>query len=606
MRTVGEQPEGRRRRRLPWWVAATAWLVVAGLGLWLIARPLSSLSVLVVLLGVGMVVLGIAELAGARGRRRSSVAVTVALGAAWVLLGGVILVFRGFAASTLGIIVAVALLVSGVARIVDALVRREPGWVPGVVLGLAGAIFGVIAAAWPDLTLIVVAIAFGGWLVVVGLTRAWGAIAARFARSRAGARRGDAGPTDGNGRRRRTRLATVGAVVLLALALGAGWLSLRLNQGAASADAFYAAPVSAPGEPGVLIRAEGYPTGGNGIPATAEAWRILYSTTRDSGEPAVASALVVADADRPAGPRPMVAWAHGTTGFAQPCAPSLLPEPFTAGAMPAVDEVLDRGWVVVATDYVGLGTAGPHPYLIGQGEGRSVLDAMKAARQLRAVDLDDHAVIWGHSQGGHAALWAGGLQPEYAPDEPLDGVVAYAPASDLPGLVSALDEISIGPIFAAFTFASYSAIYDDVELRRVVTDAARGFIGPLSQRCLVDPATIASVLSSLAIADDVSVLRPGATDGAFGARLDENIPRLPIEAPLFVGQGAADPLVRPDAQARYVADRCADGQALEYREYAGADHLGVTTDPVAVADLLAFTEARFAGEPWTSGCDDLR
>jgi pimeloyl-ACP methyl ester carboxylesterase len=235
-----------------------------------------------------------------------------------------------------------------------------------------------------------------------------------------------------------------------------------------------------------------------------------------------------------------------------------------------------------------------------------VLDAMKAARQLRTVDLDDHAVIWGHSQGGHAALWAGGLQPEYAPDVPLDGVVAYAPASDLPGLVSALDEVSIGPIFAAFTFASYSAIYDDVELRRVVTDPARGFIGPLSQRCLTDPATIASVMSSLAIADDVSVLRPGATDGAFGARLDENIPGLSIQAPLFAGQGTADPLVRPDAQAGYVAGRCADGQELVYREYAGADHLGVTTDPAAVADLLAFTEARFAGEPWASGCDDLR
>ena len=94
MRTVGEQPEGRRRRRLPWWVAAIAWLVVAGLGLWLIARPLSSLSVLVVLLGVGMVVLGIAELAGARGRRRSSVAVTVACEAAGTFAAAISLCVR--------------------------------------------------------------------------------------------------------------------------------------------------------------------------------------------------------------------------------------------------------------------------------------------------------------------------------------------------------------------------------------------------------------------------------------------------------------------------------------------------------------------------------
>jgi len=30
-----------------------------------------------------------------------------------------------------------------------------------------------------------------------------------------------------------------------------------------------------------------------------------------------------------------------------------------------VNQALARGWVIVATDYVGLGTAGPHPYLIG-------------------------------------------------------------------------------------------------------------------------------------------------------------------------------------------------------------------------------------------------
>jgi pimeloyl-ACP methyl ester carboxylesterase len=99
------------------------------------------------------------------------------------------------------------------------------------------------------------------------------------------------------------------------------------------------------------------------------------------------------------------------------------------------------------------------------------------------------------------------------------------------------------------------------------------------------------------------VLRPDATSGAFGARLDENVPRDGIDVPLFIGQGGADPLVLPEAQAAYAAARCDDGQELEYREYAGADHLGVTTDPTAVADLLEFTEARFAGESWSSGCD---
>ena len=36
--------------------------------------------------------------------------------------------------------------------------------------------------------------------------------------------------------------------------------------------------------------------------------------------------------------------------------------------MPELARLLARGWVVVATDYPGLGTPGPHPYLVGQSE----------------------------------------------------------------------------------------------------------------------------------------------------------------------------------------------------------------------------------------------
>ena len=34
------------------------------------------------------------------------------------------------------------------------------------------------------------------------------------------------------------------------------------------------------------------------------------------------------------------------------------------------------------TDYQGLGTPGPHPYLIGTAEGRSVVDIVAAGREL--------------------------------------------------------------------------------------------------------------------------------------------------------------------------------------------------------------------------------
>src|SRR5690606_2378075 len=106
-----------------------------------------------------------------------------------------------------------------------------------------------------------------------------------------------------------------------------------------------------------------------------------------------------------------------------------------AGAMMIQDQVVEQGWAIVATDYTGLGTEDPHPYLIGEGEGRSVLDAIRAAQELADVNLAEETVVWGHSQGGHAALWTGQLAPTYAPDLEIVGVAALAPASNLPGLI---------------------------------------------------------------------------------------------------------------------------------------------------------------------------
>ncbi|MGH2417137.1 MAG: alpha/beta fold hydrolase [Candidatus Limnocylindria bacterium] len=89
------------------------------------------------------------------------------------------------------------------------------------------------------------------------------------------------------------------------------------------------------------------------------------------------------------------------------------------------------GFIVVATDYEGLGTPGLHPYFVGESEGRAVLDAARAARGFICPDKDDTVALAGHSQGGHAALFAAELAPTYAEDLPVVGTVAVAPAGDL-------------------------------------------------------------------------------------------------------------------------------------------------------------------------------
>ena len=114
----------------------------------------------------------------------------------------------------------------------------------------------------------------------------------------------------------------------------------------------------------------------------AAAMRFAWSTgprPRGRADRRVGRVLFPAGA-APAGGRDVIAWAHPTSGVVPTCAPSLMPD--TAGMIWGLSEMLARGYVVAATDYPGLGTPGVHPYLIGESEGRAVLDSVRAVRDL--------------------------------------------------------------------------------------------------------------------------------------------------------------------------------------------------------------------------------
>lgn len=391
---------------------------------------------------------------------------------------------------------------------------------------------------------------------------------------------------------------TAGAAAALLAAIALAVVSVRLNRGAPVVDGFYTPPDEIPAAHGALLRAEPM---SRAIPDGAQAWRILYTTTRADGVPAVASGLVVAPASPPPGPLPVIAWAHGTTGVDETCAPSVLSDPFAAGAAPGLDQVVANGWVLVATDYIGLGTEGPHAYLIGSQGGRAVLDAARAARQLPELSLADQTVVWGHSQGGGVALWTGILAPGYAPDANVIGVAALSPASDLPGMVANLDVVPGGQIFASYIIEGYSATYPDVRFAEYVRPAARILTHEMASRCLAEPGVMTSVVESLVI--DGSIWATDPASGPLGRRLNENVPTGPIPAPLLIGQGLEDPLVLPAAQAAYAQARCEAGGQVDYRTYAGYEHVDVVqAGSPLVPELLAWTQERFAGQPAASTC----
>lgn len=365
-------------------------------------------------------------------------------------------------------------------------------------------------------------------------------------------------------------------------------------------DAFYTPPGVPPAQAGVLLRQEVYE---RQVPNGAQAWRLLYTTSDLHGRPVLASAIVMVSRQAPAGPRPVIAWAHGTTGVAAGCAPSLLAHPYAH--LPALSELLAEGWILVATDYAGLGTPGPHPYLIGEGEARSVLDAVRAARRMQGLQADIRTVVWGHSQGGHAALWAGMLAPQYAPDVTIAGVAAVAPATDLPALVDRAQHGLVGRVMSAYILQAYSAAYPDVRFDDY-TPGLRGLLAKdMARRCLEGPQTLFALAEAALSGGSIFATAP--LEGALGQRLAQNIPARPLPAPLLIAQGEADALVWPDIQARYVQQRCRAGQPLEFRRYAGQDHLSIVApDSPLTPQLVAWTRDRLAGRPASMGCQETR
>jgi alpha-beta hydrolase superfamily lysophospholipase len=386
------------------------------------------------------------------------------------------------------------------------------------------------------------------------------------------------------GRWLRIAVAAGGALILVA------GLALQATQ--PHPDDFYAAPDHLPAGHGVLVRSAPFTSR---LPTRSRAWRILYTTTRGDGTPTVASAVVVAATQAPPGPRPVVVWAHGASGIAPDCAPSLGTDPVGAGSIPDVAEALAAGWVVIAPDYPGLGTVGPHPFLIGQGEARSLLDAVLATHGLTTLTLAAQTLIWGHSQGGNAALWSGIIAPSYAPAVGLAGVAALAPGTGLPALAVQWGD----QIYAAYLIEAYSETYPDVRFDAYVRAAVRVQVHELAGRCPSD--RLVSALSSLLVGRSIWSAAPGT--GAFGDRLRQNIPDQPIGVPVLIAQGDNDTTVPVAVQNDYVRQECTTGTRLDYRTYPGRDHVGIFTgDSPLLPDLMQWSRDRLTAAPARSTC----
>jgi acetyl esterase/lipase len=377
----------------------------------------------------------------------------------------------------------------------------------------------------------------------------------------------------GTSSRRARRLRFVTAFMAATLAFVGGVVAVEALRLAGDAlerpgiDEFYAQPGdAADGEPGSIVKLDPL----LGAPLASRAWRIMYRTTDLNGDPAVSTGVLVAPLS-PAPPRgrTIVSWGHPTTGAARDCAPSYGFDPFLG--IEGLRFLLDRGYAVVATDYVGMGTAGTDSYLVGETGGNAVLDAVRAAQAVPAARASDRVVLWGHSQGGQAVLFAAQQAADYAPELAIQAVAAAAPAADLPGLMSAhLDDIS-GVTIGSYAFTAYADVYPEASLDGILTPAAQRIVPRMNDLCLLSNIPELHRIGE-PLVGDFTTADPTTTEPWASLFAENSAGASGFDAPLFLAQGLDDQLVVPHDTAEFAQHEASLGIDVTYHEIPFADH----------------------------------
>jgi len=363
----------------------------------------------------------------------------------------------------------------------------------------------------------------------------------------------------------------------------------------AQLDPFYTPPAPLPQTLGTVIRTE--PLGVSVAGGTA--LRMLYVSETPDGTKAVSGGMIfIPTTAAPAGGRPVVAWSHGTLGLGPSCAPSRSTDP-TADIYTWLPTMMQMGWVVVATDYVGIGTPGPNLYLDADSEVRDIVNSVRAARNIPQADAGNRYVTFGHSQGGHASIWAGWLAPKYAPELTLLGVAAAAPALELKPIMTAQWDTLVGWVIGPAAVESWTHAYPKLPITDVLTNTGRADWQDIAYQCVKNSA-LTSVVRQ-AVGQRFFASNP-ADNPAWSTIADQQTPApLPATMPAFITQGMTDEVVLPWPQAIVQQTWCAAGSELTMDWLGETGHIKASL--VGGPNAVPWIADRFAGLPAGNTCN---
>lgn len=393
------------------------------------------------------------------------------------------------------------------------------------------------------------------------------------------------------------------AMTFMACALPATALAGQ-NDLATSADgrvsAFYtwSEPVPAPGR---MLRQEALDPALR-LAAAGEQFRILYSATDGvdgQRHVAVSGALYLPPGQAPEGGWPLLAWAHGTVGIADVCAPSWAVHSYRDAEY--LNAWLAHGYAIVATDYQGLGTPGPHPYMDARAEAYSVLDSIRAV-QAAYPSLSRKTILIGQSQGASAAFASAAFAPQYAPDLDILGTIATGTPYLAPKAMAAASQQDHDKVRPEFAYTAFIAIAAQQlaphpqKLSQLFTPRALALVEEAHGACIAQL--------------EADVVTAGITDNnAYRGKLMSFLgqyaatfvyPTVKLETPLFMGIGAEDESAKTPSQLMLVHDACAAGTTVQAHLYRGLSH--DATVNASLRDSLPFAQDLLAGRKITPVC----
>jgi pimeloyl-ACP methyl ester carboxylesterase len=371
----------------------------------------------------------------------------------------------------------------------------------------------------------------------------------------------------------------------------------------------------------------------------AQAWKIAYISSDVGGRQTIATGLIIA----PVGPapkegRPILAWAHGTTGSAQNCGPSQITDPtralnqyflmsgnsWTDYGIPNGQEFINEGYVVVATDYQGLGGGGKHQYAVAGTNGRDVVNSARAASSMSEVGAGKKTVLYGWSQGGGAAIAAASM-PEYLAQQgtAADGLqylgfVALAPedvAAMLPKVPT--DEASAAKLMKGFTEANVPNVFlfthfmmglwgaqaanPALKLTDILTEEGAKAADQLSSNKCVH--VMADTFNFTYGDNYKSLIKPQASNSLawINAFVAGSVNPVKPVAPVVIYWGSKDTTVPPVMHALYQKQMCAMGGNVGRIQLPG-EQTHFTTPGVSAPMYLEWVKDRIAGKPLANGC----